>query len=186
MKTRLSLMITVAALFLLSALFSYGRQTGSSMVKPTAFVPGFMQMGAEIPPPTVLTLNYGSTRVRRTFPVNEPLNISIQNSSDRSIWYVRRRPPGVDSVLLQTESISVERMVNHNWKPSGQYPTVIDDPDGQFAPQRKRIGAGVTILRRWTPREPGQYRVSFIYYTESDPEYDDNPSRTYSEPFTVK
>ena len=49
MKARLSIVICVAALFLLSVSFAYAQQMDSSVFIPAAFVPVVPQMGAEIP-----------------------------------------------------------------------------------------------------------------------------------------
>jgi hypothetical protein len=185
MNTRFFKIASVAALLILSASFAYGQQTDSSIFRPTSFAPSSTEMGAKIPEPVVLTIHYGGIREKRSFAVGEPLNISIKNVTGGDIWYVRRRPPGVDSVLLDRESISIERLVNGEWvAASGQYPTVIDDPDNQFGPQLKKIGPEITILRRWTPRKPGQYRVKFQFF--STPKISNDDHLTYSETFTVQ
>jgi hypothetical protein len=182
MKARFS-MIT-AALFILCASFAFGQQTVSSVFKQASFEPSSAQMGAASLDPVVQTIHYGGTRVKRTFSVGEPLNISIENVMGVNIWYVRRRPPGVDSVLLEKESIRIQRLVNGKWaEASGQYSDVIDDPDNQFGPQLKRIGPDITILRRWTPREPGKYRVVFLYF--NTPKISKDDGLAYSEPFSV-
>ena len=97
MKARLSIVICVAALFLLSVSFAYAQQMDSSVFIPAAFVPVVPQMGAEIPDPIIHILPYGQNGSKRIFSVGEPLNIGVENATGAKIWYVRRRPPGMDS-----------------------------------------------------------------------------------------
>ena len=85
--------------------------------------------------------------------------------------------------LLGKESIRIERLVNNKWfEASNQYSTLMDDPDGQFAPKRHRIDPDITVIRKWTPQEPGQYRVMFYFYT--DPK-DTHYTKIYSQSFKV-
>ena len=183
MKARLSMFIGVAASFILSASFAYGQQTDSSMFIPAAFVPGTPQMGADNDP-AIRILHYRGIREKAEFAVGESLNIAIENSTGTKIWYIRRRPPGVDAGLLATESISIQRLVNNKWRPvPDQYQKVMDDPDGEFAPVRHRIDPNVTVIRKWTPKEAGQYRVFFVYYTT--PNGNESINEIYSKSFRV-
>jgi len=178
------MVVGMAALFLLSASFAYGQQTDSTVFRPAASVPALPQMGADNDP-TIHILNYAENRPRQVFSVGDPLNIGVENSTGARIWYIRRRPPGVDSGLLETESISIERLVNNKWRAvPNQYPKVFDDPDGQFAPVRHRIDPDVTVLRKWTPKEPGRYRVFFVYYTT--PNGNESINEIYSKSFIVR
>jgi hypothetical protein len=87
------------------------------------------------------------------------------------------------SPLLQKESIRVQHLVNNKWiEASDQYSTLMDDPDGQYAPKRHRIDPDIIVLRKWTPQEPGEYRVMFMDYLEPK---EPNSSKAYSESFKV-
>jgi hypothetical protein len=178
--------IGLTALLVLSALFAYGQETDSSIFKQTTFVPGSPQTGAEnVDPIIIYILQYGINREKHTFSVGEPLNVGVKNATGERIWYIRRTPPGVGAGLLEKESIRIQRLVNNKWfEAKDQYTAVLDDPDGQFAPKRHRIDADVTVIRKWTPHEPGQYRVLFIYYI--DPTDNTEVGKAYSQPFTVK
>ena len=91
MNPKLSIIIGMVALSMTSLSLAYGQQPGADIFKPTTFVLGSPQMGAEIPDPTIRVLKYGENRIKRVFLVGEALNIGVENSTGAEIWYIRPR-----------------------------------------------------------------------------------------------